>query len=126
MKRLDHDKLGPARYGQRFHEMLKSVEHKVELSEGWKLIAIDECIGGKGRPDYVYVNDAKQQVLVVDVYTGTKDEIQTASGPESIAHYKKGWLYRTEPLIRDYVLRGYQFNYKVLPRRRDVKPEGLH
>jgi hypothetical protein len=126
MKRLDADKLGPARYGQRFHEMLKSVEHKVELAEGWRLIAIDERVGEKGRPDYVYVNDTKKQVLVVDVYTGTKDEIQTASGPESISHNKKGWLYSTEPLIRDLVLRGYNFDYKVLPRRRDVTASELH
>jgi hypothetical protein len=73
------------------------------MGAGWEVMGINERMGGLGRPD------------VVDLYTGTKRDVMTPSGPESSTHNQKGWAYSNEPQIARLISQGYRFDYAVLP-----------
>jgi hypothetical protein len=85
------------------------------MGAGWEVMGINERMGGLGRPDVVYVNHASKRVFVEDLYTGTKRDVMTPSGPESSTHNQKGWAYSNEPQIARLISQGYRFDYAVLP-----------
>jgi hypothetical protein len=65
----------------------------------------------------VYVNKEQKRILVEDLYTGSKQDVKTASGPESKAHHDKGWSYSKEPVIAELIREGYRYEYAVLSSR---------
>jgi len=98
--------LEAARRGIAEHAMvakaMKPYEGKL-IAEGWRLEGVEKVVG-KGRVDELWVNDAQKRVFVGDTYTGPY---------ESLEHFLKGWNYRNEPMIMDYIRRGYQYDYRA-------------
>jgi len=85
------------------------------MGGGWRIEAIDQTMGGKNRPDVVYINDEQKRIVVEYLYTGNKKDVQTASGYESRSHNQKGWDYSQEPKIQEKIKEGYTFEYVVAP-----------
>jgi hypothetical protein len=120
-----------AEFGRKFHEMEKramreQLEKIEKLEDGWEVWKIDETVGGTKRPDFVYINRDKHKVLITDTYTGTKGEVMTPGGPESIRHNRKGWKYFNEPDIRKLIEDGYDVQYVPGIRPRGKSPDELH
>jgi hypothetical protein len=98
--------LSAARIGQQVHRWitdgLRPTEGTLLHGGEWEVFSIDRTVGGKGRPDEVYINHTTKQVLVVDTYTGP---VETA------AHNAKGWLYAKEPQIANLLNQKYTYVY---------------
>lgn len=108
--------LESARIGQKAHaEYFSELKQNPEMGGGWRIEAIDQTMGGKNRPDVVYINDEQKRIVVEDLYTGNKKDVQTASGYESRSHNQKGWDYSQEPKIQEKIKEGYTFEYVVAP-----------
>jgi hypothetical protein len=112
---IDADRLAAAHKGTKEHSLYSEALKKAgEMGGGWRVLGINETMGGKRRPDVVYINDTQKRVLVEDLYTGSKRDLQTASGPESKSHNDKGWSYSNEPKIAAKISEGYRYDYAVL------------
>jgi hypothetical protein len=111
-------RLEAAREGVLIHTQHSSaVKEHGPLGNGWEVFSVEQRVGGTRRPDAVYVNHQQKRIFVEDLYTGSKKETQTATGPESAVHYRKGWNYAGEPRIQELVQQGYTFEYGVAPFR---------
>jgi hypothetical protein len=112
------NRLDAARLGQSVHsDYFSALRESKEMGGNWYLWKIDETVGDKKRPDVVYRNDIDipKRVIVEDLYTGSKADVQTSSGPESKRHNDKGWNYSKEPMIQDLIADGYSFEYLNAP-----------
>lgn len=123
--------LESARIGQKAHaEYFSELKQNPEMGGGWEIFkvekvdengkikevpAIDTTVGGTKRPDVVYINHEQKRIVVEDLYTGNKKDVQTASGYESRSHNQKGWDYSQEPKIQEKIQEGYTFEYVVAP-----------
>lgn len=110
------NRLDAARLGQAAHsDYFSALRDSRDMGGGWRAWKIDETVGGMARPDAVYINDEQKRIVVEDLYTGTKADVQTASGPERKSHNVKGWNYSKEPLIQEKLNQGYSFEYANAP-----------
>lgn len=105
--------------------MLKKYQKEGKYGN-WELVSQDKTVGGKNRPDAVWINHKEKKIIIEDYYTGGKRDILTASGPESLSHNAKGNNYINEPDIKKLVDQGYDFQYKVGWRPWFLSPEHLH
>lgn len=117
--------LEEARGGREYHQMVEQNQQKGQYGD-WSLERQNEKIGGQGKPDEVWVNHNDKKVVIVDIYTGGKQDVQTPSGPESARHNEKGWNYIKEPYIQELIRQGFSVDYQVGSRPLFLDPKHLH
>jgi hypothetical protein len=126
-------RIAAAKMGARIHQWvddayraLESPDHRIYLPNGAYVIA-NRTIGGKMRPDVFYVDPRKKEFLVIDIYTGSKNEVFTPSGFDSASHAEKGMSYANEPFSNDLKRQGYQYRgYFIARRPASLPPKKLH
>jgi hypothetical protein len=86
------------------------------LGKGWELRWVDESVGGKNRPDAVYVKEPqgsdKGRVVVIDTFTGEVEPLE---------HARKGWSYQIEKEIKALIDKGYEYGYSPALRNQRYK-----
>jgi hypothetical protein len=107
------ESLEAARHGVAEHEMVKKAMRPFEgktLENGWQILAVERTVGGTKRVDELWLDDGVQtgsgvkRIFVFDTWSGKV---------ESPEHYRKGWDYSNEPLIKKYIDQGYVYDYSV-------------
>ena len=114
--------LQPAREGIRVHSALAGGDKNPDYQSGdWITLGVNRDLGDGRRPDLVIYKTYDEQtqqsegkngiVVVVDYYTGSKEDIQGPGGPEPLSHYNKGWGYSDCPEIKSFIDQGYEYQY---------------
>lgn len=109
----------PADAGTRIHSAIDQANRDGWNSNGlhasgdWRPLltesgepAYNRSLGTARRPDEVVVSHMVRTVVCIDLFTG--------SGPEPMAHARKGWSYAAEPQIKALIDKGYSYVYSCL------------
>lgn len=122
MSEAQRDQTKATREGTEIHSLLATGDKNPDYqSKDWETLGVNRDLGDGRRPDLVIYKTYGEQtqqaegktgvVVVIDYYTGSKEDVQGPGGPESLSHYNKGWGYADCPEIKSLVDQGYEYQY---------------